>query len=94
MFSCWFSFQAFCQQLEQSCEKLKQDVKVLDSELNLTKSQLAQARVQQEVLIAALKTERSKSKKYEHLYKDLENKNTFPVLTEVEWSQNSTWFCR
>lgn len=55
--------QAYCQHLENQVDDLKQKVDELTAELKMTKSQLVQARVQQEALVSALRTERSLRKK-------------------------------
>lgn len=49
--------------MEDQVEDLKQKVEELTAELKITKSQLVQARVQQEALVSALRSERSLRKK-------------------------------
>ena len=49
--------------MENQVDDLKQKVDELTAELKMTKSQLVQARVQQEALVSALRTERSLRKK-------------------------------
>jgi len=55
--------RAYCQHLENQTEDLKQKVDELTAELKMTKSQLVQARVQQEALLSALRSERTLRKK-------------------------------
>ena len=55
--------KAYCQHLENQTEDLKQKVDELTAELKMTKSQLVQARVQQEALVSALRSERSLRKR-------------------------------
>ncbi|XP_078356601.1 uncharacterized protein LOC144641472 [Oculina patagonica] len=55
--------RAYCQHLENQVEDLKQKVDELTAELKMTKSQLVQARVQQEALVSALRSERTLRKK-------------------------------
>ncbi|XP_022781065.1 uncharacterized protein LOC111322254 [Stylophora pistillata] len=55
--------RAYCQHLENQAEDLKQKVDELTADLKMTKSQLLQARVQQEALISALRSERTLRKK-------------------------------
>ncbi|KAJ7356035.1 Sorting nexin-16 [Desmophyllum pertusum] len=55
--------RAYCQHLENQAEDLKQKVEELTAELKMTKSQLVQARVQQEALVSALRSERTIRKK-------------------------------
>ena len=55
--------QAYCQHLENQAEDLRQKVDELTAELEMTKSQLIQARVQQEALVSALQSERTLRKR-------------------------------
>ncbi|XP_068722424.1 sorting nexin-16-like [Montipora capricornis] len=55
--------RAYCQHLENEVGDLKRKVEELQAELKITKSQLVQARVQQEALVSALRIERALRKK-------------------------------
>ena len=80
--------KAFCHHLEGSIDRLKQRVQELESELSATKSQLLQSRIQQEVILNALKSERAQKKKLYQEKVELEKKISvpFPELTEVDLS--------
>lgn len=55
--------RAYCQHLESEVDDLKRKVEELQAELKMTKSQLVQARVQQEALVSSLRMERTLRKK-------------------------------
>ncbi|XP_001639412.2 sorting nexin-16 [Nematostella vectensis] len=59
--------RAYCQSLEYDIEDLKEKIEELESELSATKSQLAQARVQQEALVSSLNAERSHGRQTPHV---------------------------
>lgn len=83
--------QAYCQQLEDEIEDMKERMSEMQSELNATKSQLAQARVQQEALVQSLQEERASNT----LKKDASDSGTFKSLSNSEetgddcpWNEN------
>ena len=70
---CLHISQAYCQFLEDQLEVAKQKVSELESELSATKSQLAQARVQQEALVSSLRAERQFKGSQGRLHEDSAN---------------------
>ncbi|XP_031558781.1 sorting nexin-16-like [Actinia tenebrosa] len=72
--------RAYCQHLEDEIENLKEQLREAASELSATRSQLAQARVQQEALVSSLKEERATNSYRKSLTQETSKDSFKPIM--------------